>query len=1149
MVMNKVMNKVIAFSILFIQMLCVWAPAAALAKTGHVHIFQAGTDSAPAAISVVYCSDIAPFEFTNQQGDPDGLIIDFWKLWAKKTKIRVRFKPALWDETLDMVRNGRADVHAGLFYNKKRGRYLDYSTSLSKTTTHLFFNKIITFPDTFDQILAYRIGVIKNDYVEGYLKKCLPDAAIAEYNDYGSLIKDLQSGKLRVFAADTATGLYYLAENGIVSMFRFDNNSPLYSSKWYAAVKKGDKSMLDLVNSGMAAITPEERKIIERRWVSGKSSEVDGTIIIAVSSDYPPFSMINTNGEATGFLIDLWEQWAEIVGKPVKFKMTNWSDTLRGIKDGYADVHSGMFITDKRKAWLDFSIPLLKVDSAIYFKSKALHLSLDQMSGRKIGIVKDSSQESYIRKLYPEIRIVTYLHLYDIISALLDDRISAIVSEVPEMTGELQRMGLEGSISKGNTISSNTIHPAVLKKNKKLLYMVNHGFARMPEKTLLTLKQRWFPNENNLKGVLKWSVRFGILIIVFIFAGFLWNYKLRREIIYRREMAEALEKARKQAEKANHAKTVFLANMSHEIRTPMNAILGMNRLALETPLTDRQKYLLGNVQSASSHLLMLLNDILDFSKIEAGKLDIQYEPFSLQQLLETVFSSMNPQIVEKGLEFIIHEIKAENADISKCLVGDEFRIRQILYNLIGNSAKFTEKGTIELKVELSVQDENISNTNATDKVKNKGNKGKGNNRSNIDENIIAGKSVGSKEITALFSVSDSGIGIAPEDQELIFSDFQQADASIVRKFGGTGLGLTICRQLVNLLGGKIWVESTPKAGTTFFFTLKLGFSNKNISDELKDETADSANDIKGLRILMVEDNEINQELFKMILQKEGHRYSVADNGMSGLEKLAHQRFDMIFMDIQMPVMDGITACRIIRAVEKGEPVSKLINAQTVLPGNLISDLKNNLKGRYIPVVALTANAMGSDREECMRVGMDGYVTKPFIFEDIKKTIAKLVRDSLIDNGTGIDYSEIVTSITEEADMEKEVRISDSSEDGFGKDVYSENDSSENDILSSIKNHLSSVYNLNNDQIDNMVGNVKKTLSENLSSAALALENNDFEKLRISAHSIKGSLLNLGLNDAADKARTIEISVKEERDVDFSMLLSQLKEGIGALLET
>ncbi len=1139
------MNREIFFLILFIPVLCVFTSAAARAETGPANTFHTEMksaaasrkekNSAPVAISVVYCSDIAPFEFTNQQGEPDGLMIDFWKLWAKKTKVIVRFKPALWDETLDMVRTGRADVHAGLFYNKERGRYLDYSTSLSKTTTHIFFNKIIPSPDTFDQISAYRIGVIKNDYVEGYLKKHLPDAAIAEYNDYGALIKDLESGKLRVFAADTATGLYYLAENGIASLFHFDQNSPLYSEKWYAAVKKGNQSMLDLVNSGMAAITPQERKNIERRWVSGRSSKADGTIIVAVSSDYPPFSMINTNGEATGFLIDLWKKWAKIVGKPVKFKMTNWSDTLKCLKDGYADVHSGMFISDKSKAWLDFSIPILKVDTAIYFKSKALHLPLDEMSGRKIGIVKDSFQESYVRKKYPGIRVISYLHLYDMISALLDDHISAIISEVPEMTGELQRMGLEGSISKGNIIVSNAIHPAVLKKNKKLLHLVNQGFALMPEKTLLTLKQRWFPSDNNLKGFLKWSIRFGILIIVFIFAGFLWNYKLRREIIYRREMTEALEEAKKQAENANHAKTVFLANMSHEIRTPMNAILGMNKLALETPLTDRQKYLLTNVQSSSSHLLMLLNDILDFSKIEAGKLDILYEPFSLPELLETVFSSMNPQIVEKGLELVIHEIKAENDDIPKCLVGDQFRIRQILYNLIGNAAKFTEKGAIELKVELSWHNENEKNTNATGEVTNKGDdwKGnKGNNENKNDENDFAGNGIGGDKITAFFSVSDTGIGIAPEEQEKIFADFHQADASIVRQFGGTGLGLTICKQLVNLLGGEIWVESTPGAGSRFSFTLKLGICNKNISDELKDEKTDAASDIRDLHILMVEDNAINQELFKMILQKGGHEYAVADNGLSGLEKLACQRFDLIFMDIQMPVMDGITACRIIRAVEKGKPVSKLINAQTVLPENLIFDLQNKLKGRHIPIVALTANAMGSDRKECMQAGMDSYITKPFVFEDIKKAIAKLVRDSLIGRDTGIKHPETITMENGETGMEKEV-----------------NSPREKDILSSVKNHLSSVYNLNDDQIDNMVVHAGKTLSENLLSAASALENNDFHKLGMSAHSIKGSLLNLGLRDAAERARIIEISAKEERDVDFAILLSQLKEDLGDLPET
>ncbi len=170
-----------------------------------------------------------------------------------------------------------------------------------------------------------------------------------------------------------------------------------------------------------------------------------------------------------------------------------------------------------------------------------------------------------------------------------------------------------------------------------------------------------------------------------------------------------------------------------------------------------------------------------------------------------------------------------------------------------------------------MQDENKNNTNATDKVENKGNEGKRNNQSKIDENVIADKRIGSNAITALFSVSDSGIGIAPEDQELIFSYFQQADASIVRQFGGTGLGLTICRQLVNLLGGKIWVKSTPKVGTTFFFTLKLELCNKNIRDELKDEITDSASDIKGLKILMVEDNAINQELFKWNYCLQNHQ--------------------------------------------------------------------------------------------------------------------------------------------------------------------------------------------------------------------------------------------------------------------------------------
>jgi len=345
---------------------------------------------------------------------------------GKKTGIKVEFKPAMWQDSLDMVRNGEVDAHAGLFYSKDRARYLDFSTSFSETGTSIFFSKGIVLPDNPYQVSAYRIGVIKGDIVVKYLRTHIPDVAVTEYVDYDGLISDLASGKLKVFAADTATGLHYLAKYGMVSLFHFANVSPLYKSKWYIAVKKGNKSLLKIINSGLDRITSEERKLIERRWVSGTASNNDNAIIVAVSSDYPPFSMLNLKGHPVGYLIDLWNQWSKFAKRPVKFRVTNWPETLSGLKAGYADVHSGLFVNDERKTWLEFSIPFIKIDTAIYFKANALHISLGEMAGRKVGVIKDSYQEAFIEEHSPEIAVLTYVHLGNVISGLLEDHISAI---------------------------------------------------------------------------------------------------------------------------------------------------------------------------------------------------------------------------------------------------------------------------------------------------------------------------------------------------------------------------------------------------------------------------------------------------------------------------------------------------------------------------------------------------------------------------------------------------------------------------------------------------------------------------------------------------------------------------------------------------
>jgi signal transduction histidine kinase/CheY-like chemotaxis protein/HPt (histidine-containing phosphotransfer) domain-containing protein len=1039
----------------------------------------------PRQISVVYCTNIAPFEYTDEKGNPEGLIIDFWKLWSKKTGIRVNFKKALWNDTLEMVAKGKADAHAGLFYNKKRDAYLDYGTTLSKTTTHIFFHKTIAVPDRFEKISAYRIGVIEDDFVEGYLKKLLPSAPLTGYKDYQTLTSDLKSGKLKIFAADTATGLYYLSQKGLLPSFHLDNANPLYESDWYVASKEGNKAMLDLINSGMEKITPKERKKIERRWTSGAPSDSGDALIIAVSRNYPPFTSMDTKGDPTGFLIDLWQEWAKLTDTPIKFRATNWADTLSSMKAGYADIHSGLFINQDRESWLEFSSPFIEVETALFFKSEVPLFPLVKMAGKKVGVIKDTYQDSFIKREYPNIQVVTYSDIYDLVRALLQERIQAAGSEVPKMMRALHRLGISGSVTQGAAFLSNTIHAGILKNNKRLLDIVNQGFASMPEETFSMIKERWFPRIPNWKMYLKWIVAAAVVIVMLIIIGLLWNYKLRNELVLRREMERVLEDAKKQAESASRAKSTFLANMSHEIRTPMNAILGMNRLALETDLTNKQDYLLKTVQTSSEHLLRLLDDILDFSKIEAGKLEIQHHPFSLSALFNTLFSAMNSHAKAKGLKF---ETRIKDAKLPDYLVGDEFRIRQILFNLITNAIKFTDQGTITVIAKIS-------------------------KKQNTPDN----------KIELLFSVSDTGMGIVPEKQEIIFSSFQQADSSIARGFGGTGLGLTICRQLTHLLGGKIWLKSTPKVGTCFFFTLPLGVGDRPVQEDLEKE---SVRIIQNLKILLVEDNSINQDLAKMVLEKDHHKVIIAENGLDGLKLLACNNFDIIFMDIQMPVMDGLTACKIIRAIEKEQAITQTLSEKLVL------DLKNNLIGRYLPIVAMTANAMGEGREKCFQAGMDGYITKPFHFELIRKTLVRLTKESLIKTGE----EHIVDTLPRE-----DKKMNQESEHPIKDPI-------KNQIRNRIEIHLRTIYLLGDEQIDHMLVTATKTLSDNISTARTALKNTDYKKLGEAAHSIKGSLFNIGLDDIATTAKKIEINAKENIETDFHKLLKGLCESLADLLE-
>lgn len=488
---------------------------------------------------------------------------------------------------------------------------------------------------------------------------------------------------------------------------------------------------------------------------------------------------------------------------------------------------------------------------------------------------------------------------------------------------------------------------------------------------------------------------------------------------------EKLVEANALVEQSTKAKEQFLATMSHEIRTPLNAIIGFQELLKNTQLDEEQKDYVESIDFAGKNLLVIINDILDLSKIEAGKFDFNQDMLNVRQALNSVKELIEFNAKEKNIQLVLNH----DESIPETVIGDAARFNQILLNLVGNAVKFTEKGMVSISSKL------------------------------ISINVDL--------VLCEFTIKDTGIGIPKDKLGIIFERFTQASPDTTRRYGGTGLGLTIVKQLLTLQGGKISVESEEGHGSVFTFYLpftKAKTQAKAVDTIMKsgaEIAAQNLNSGKKINILVAEDTPLNQKLLKKIVHKWGYNMDVAANGKEALALLDKNNYDIILMDIQMPEMDGYTASTIIRALPDEHKKS-------------------------IPIIALTAHASNEEAQKCLGLGMNAYISKPFDSNALLNTIFQLVNKTDLKTTTQV-YGEIAKS----------------------EQLYD---------LSYIKEHASG----DNDFLIDMISTCLRDTPPLLEQLKSDIKQNNYEKVRVTSHSMKGLFLTLGMNEAARLLREIEV---------------------------